>query len=57
MSQFVIPPPYKVWCHLCNEGFMTMEDGQKHDKENLNKHQMINARKKEQRSEDEKQPK
>jgi len=41
--QFVIPLPFQVWCHLCNEGFMTLEESAKHDKENLNKHRAINA--------------
>lgn len=37
--QFVIPPPFKVWCHQCDQGFMSIDEAQKHDKENLAKHQ------------------
>jgi len=45
--QFIIPPPFKAWCHLCVLGFMTLEESQKHDRENLNLHQRINGAKEE----------
>ncbi len=47
--QFVIPQPYRVWCHLCSRGFVSIEESQQHDKENLRQHQAILARKNEQK--------
>jgi len=41
-NQFQIPKPYKAWCHLCNKGFMTIDDITKHDLENRPKHQQLN---------------
>jgi hypothetical protein len=41
-TQFVIPKPYVAWCHLCQEGFMSIDDSAKHDREKRNKHQQIN---------------
>jgi hypothetical protein len=41
-SQFVIPAPYRAWCHLCEKGFMTIDDIVKHDRENRPRHQQIN---------------
>jgi hypothetical protein len=29
-STFVIPAPYKAWCHLCNTGFMSLEECAQH---------------------------
>lgn len=39
--QFVIPPPFRVWCHACQMGFMSIDEAQKHDRENLAKHQGV----------------
>lgn len=33
---------WKVWCHLCNVGFDSLEAGQVHDKEKLNDHRRMN---------------
>ena len=30
--------PWRVWCHICNIGFSSIEESQQHDKESLNKH-------------------
>jgi hypothetical protein len=38
-DEFVIPKPYRGWCHVCKQGFMTVEETVKHNHENLNKHQ------------------
>jgi hypothetical protein len=27
-EQFQIPAPYRVWCHECNRGFMSIEEMQ-----------------------------
>jgi hypothetical protein len=39
--QFVIPFPYRVWCHVCQIGFMAIEESQKHDRDNLRTHQLV----------------
>jgi hypothetical protein len=28
--QFIIPPPYRAWCHHCDKGFMSIEELMKH---------------------------
>lgn len=38
LTQFVIPSPYRAWCHLCERGFMSLDDLVTHDRENLNEH-------------------
>jgi hypothetical protein len=35
---FQIPPPYQAWCHLCNKGFMSMDELLKHNADNVNHH-------------------
>ena len=47
MEQFKIPEGYVAWCHLCEEGFKTLDESARHDKEAINKHQRINAMKRE----------
>jgi hypothetical protein len=37
-KQFRIPVPYRVWCHPCERGFMSIEESEKHDREFLNLH-------------------
>ena len=37
-NQFVIPPPYRAWCHSCERGFETLEDLMKHQSEALELH-------------------
>lgn len=44
MSTFVIPTPFRAWCHLCNAGFMSLDDLMKHEKESLNIHQKLNQK-------------
>lgn len=39
------PQPERVYCHVCNQGFASIEESQQHDKENLRQHQAILARK------------
>lgn len=39
--------PWRVWCHICNIGFSSIEESQQHDKESLNKHRNISQSKKE----------
>jgi hypothetical protein len=29
-TQFKIPPPYHVWCHICNVGFMSIAEEREH---------------------------
>jgi hypothetical protein len=41
--QFLIPAPYRAWCHACNMGFMTLEESQKHDRDKINEHQRRTA--------------
>jgi hypothetical protein len=36
--QFKIPEPYRAWCHPCNQGFMSIEELQAHDREKINAH-------------------
>lgn len=30
---FVIPAPFRAWCHICKTGFMTINDLTEHTKE------------------------
>jgi|SRR5580692_1354201 hypothetical protein len=41
-NQFQIPKPFVAWCHLCEKGFMSIDDITKHDLENRPRHQQIN---------------
>ena len=29
---FKIPPPFRAWCHVCNTGFMSIDELQSHNK-------------------------
>jgi hypothetical protein len=55
MSQFTLPKGYVEWCHICGHppankvtegipgvGFKTYDEARKHDKDNLNLHQLVN---------------
>ena len=37
---FVIPEQYRAWCNLCDKGFKSIDELQKHDRDNLYKHQL-----------------
>lgn len=41
---FKIPEEYRAWCNLCNVGFKTLKDLQKHNEESVNKHQIMMQR-------------
>jgi hypothetical protein len=30
--EFVIPAPFRVWCHQCNTGIMSINDVAEHDR-------------------------
>lgn len=47
MTQFQLPEPFVAWCHYCEQGFMSIDEMTIHNKENLNKHQMINGQQRE----------
>lgn len=36
VPDFVIPKPYRAFCHPCNMSFPTIEELQKHTKDNKN---------------------
>jgi hypothetical protein len=40
---FKIPEPFRAWCHYCNRGFLTQEELDKHNADNLNNHRRING--------------
>lgn len=37
-TQFVLPPQTVAWCHLCDEGFASLEELHKHNVEKLERH-------------------
>lgn len=39
-NQFVIPAPYRAWCHLCERGFLSLTESQKHDREAVHEHEV-----------------
>jgi hypothetical protein len=43
-KQFVIPEPYRAWCHVCERGFMSLEELTQHDRENINIHERKQSR-------------
>jgi hypothetical protein len=43
-KQFVIPAPYRAWCHLCNRGFVSIEEALKHDRESVPLHERLQIR-------------
>lgn len=45
-EQFVIPAPYRVWCHRCEKGFMSIEEAQQHERENMRVHQLADEERK-----------
>lgn len=45
-EQFVIPEPYKTWCNLCNQGFMSIDELTAHNKSKIVNHQTKNERNK-----------
>ena len=42
-KQFEIPKGFVAWCHLCNQGFKTIDEITKHDREKVNDHKRIFA--------------
>jgi hypothetical protein len=32
-AQFVIPPPFRAWCHICDSGLMSIDDLPEHNRE------------------------
>ena len=43
-KQFDIPEPYRAWCHLCDKGFMSIDEIQDHNRDSVNEHQRINGK-------------
>jgi len=43
-KQFVIPAPYRAWCHLCNRGFVSIEEALKNDRESVPLHERLQIR-------------
>lgn len=39
IQQFQIPSPYRAWCHSCNQGFRTLVDLTRHNRQKQNMHQ------------------
>lgn len=37
-TQFKIPAPYVAWCHLCERGFMSIDEIADHDRTKLREH-------------------
>lgn len=46
-EQFQIPAPFACWCHLCDQGFMSIADMQRHDNDKVmrRKHEDIYTKK------------
>jgi hypothetical protein len=45
--QFVIPEPFRAYCHGCKQGFLTLEDLAAHDREHIIQHQRDSAKRNE----------
>lgn len=39
-NQFVIPAPYRAWCHLCERGFLSLTESQTHDRASIRVHEV-----------------
>jgi hypothetical protein len=50
MTDFVIPAPYRAWCHPCKQGFMSIAELSEHNRTHINKHQQINAEEQEKKN-------